>query len=93
MNILFSLDLLYWNKDKKKGENLMLYMTMSEFVFFMGLTSCIIKEVFFDRCVFEGSKRLYIIGSLVIRLFLIYVLHWQDQNLDDIGFICRNRFL
>lgn len=53
----------------------MLYMTMSEFVFFMGLTSCIIKEVFFDRCVFEGSKRLYIIGSLVIRLFLIYVLH------------------
>ena len=85
--------MLYWNKDKKKGENFMLYMTMPEFVFFMGLTSCIIKEVVFDRYVFEGSKRLYIIGSLVIGLFLIYVLHWQDQNLDDIGFICRNRFL
>ncbi len=53
----------------------MLYMTMPEFVFFMGLTSCIIKEVVFDRYVFEGSKRLYIIGSLVIGLFLIYVLH------------------
>lgn len=57
----------------------MLYMTMPEFVFFMGLTSCIIKEVFFDRYVFDGSKRLYIIGSIVVGLVLIYVLHLQDQ--------------
>lgn len=62
----------------------MLYMTMPEFVFFMGLTSCIIKEVFFDRYVFDGSKRLYIIGSIVIGLLLFLLYLHDEMNLNDL---------
>ena len=54
----------------------MLYMTMPEFAFFMGLTSYVIRDVFSKGHSFIGSKRLYIIGSIVIGLllFLIYIL-------------------
>lgn len=56
----------------------MFYMTMPEFAFFMGLTSYIIKDVFSKGHVFYGSKRLYIIGSIVIGL-LLFLLYLHDE--------------
>ena len=71
----------------------MLYMTMPEFAFFMGLTSYVIRDVFSKGHSFIGSKRLYIIGSIVIG-FLLFLLYLHDEmNLNDICSVCRNRFL
>ena len=62
----------------------MLYMTMPEFAFFMGLTSYIIRDVFSKGHSFIGSKRLYIIGSIVIG-FLLFLLYLHDEmNLNDL---------
>ena len=62
----------------------MLYMTMPEFAFFMGLTSYVIRDVFSKGHSFIGSKRLYIIGSIVIG-FLLFLLYLHDEmNLNDL---------
>ena len=66
------------------GENHMLYMTMPEFAFFMGLTSYVIRDVFSKRHVFNGSKRLHIIGSIVIGLLLFLLYLHDEMNLNDL---------
>ena len=60
----------------------MLYMTMPEFAFFMGLTSYVIRDVFSKGHVFNGSKRLYIIGSIVIGLLLFLLYLHDEMNLN-----------
>lgn len=62
----------------------MLYMTMPEFAFFMGLTSYVIRDVFSKRHVFNGSKRLYIIGSIVIGLLLFLLYLHDEMNLNHL---------
>ena len=62
----------------------MLYMTMPEFAFFMGLTSYVIRDVFSKGHVFNGSKRLYIIGSIVIGLLLFLLYLHDEMNLNDL---------
>lgn len=62
----------------------MLYMTMPEFAFFMGLTSYIIRDVFSKGHSFIGSKRLYIIGSIVIGLLLFLLYLHDEMNLNDL---------
>ena len=62
----------------------MLYMTMPEFAFFMGLTSYVIRDVFFFCYSFIGSKRLYIIGSIVIGLLLFLLYLHDEMNLNDL---------
>ncbi len=66
------------------GENHMLYMTMPEFAFFMGLTSYVIRDVFSKGHSFIGSKRLYIIGSIVIGLLLFLLYLHDEMNLNDL---------
>lgn len=66
------------------GENHMLYMTMPEFAFFMGLTSYVIRDVFSKRHVFNGSKRLHIIGSIVIGLLLFLLYLHDEMNLNHL---------
>lgn len=60
----------------------MLYMTMPEFAFFMGLTSYVIRDVFSKGHSFIGSKRLYIIGSIVIGLLLFLLYLHDEMNLN-----------
>ena len=62
----------------------MLYMTMPEFAFFMGLTSYVIRDVFSKGHSFIGSKRLYIIGSIVIGLLLFLLYLHDEMNLNDL---------
>ena len=62
----------------------MLYMTMLEFAFFMGLTSYVIRDVFSKGHSFIGSKRLYIIGSIVIGLLLFLLYLHDEMNLNDL---------
>ena len=68
----------------EEGENHMLYMTMPEFAFFMGLTSYVIRDVFSKGHSFIGSKRLYIIGSIVIGLLLFLLYLHDEMNLNDL---------
>ena len=62
----------------------MLYMTMPEFAFFMGLTSYVIRDVFSKGHSFIGSKRLYIIGSIVIGLLLFLLYLHDEMNLNNL---------
>lgn len=62
----------------------MLYMTMPEFAFFMGLTSYVIRDVFSKGHGFIGSKRLYIIGSIVIGLLLFLLYLHDEMNLNHL---------
>lgn len=62
----------------------MLYMTMPEFAFFMGLTSYVIRDVFSKGHSFIGSKRLYIIGSIVIGLLLFLLYLHDEMNLNHL---------
>ena len=68
----------------EEGENHMLYMTMPEFAFFMGLTSYVIRDVFSKGHSFIGSKRLYIIGSIVIGLLLFLLYLHDEMNLNHL---------
>ena len=61
----------------------MLYMTMPEFAFFMGLTSYVIRDVFSKGHSFIGSKRLTQRSTVIgLLLFLLY-LH-DEMNLNDL---------